>query len=304
MKRKKLVENVGFSTLENSSVKRSINKDGSFNVIKTGSNSISKDIYHFLISIGTGKFLLIIFLYYAVINLIFGLVYYGMGSEHFTYANSSSELSNFLNSLFFSFQTFSTIGYGYISPISVISNAVVVMEIFLGMVSLAILAGIVYARFSKPKTRILFSNNVIIHESDPHYSTLKFKLVNKRNSIMIDTQINVIAAIRNKKTKKIKFDKINLEIDKIMFFPLTWTIVHTIDESSPLFDITKENLKELDPELLIRLKGFDDKYHQNVYANFSYSAEDWVWNKKFDKNFNAQQDGMLTLDVNDVHNYR
>ncbi|MFT4660515.1 MAG: inward rectifier potassium channel [Patiriisocius sp.] len=301
---KKKVEDVGFSTHGSASINRSINKNGSFNVVKRGNRSVYKDVFHYLISVGLIKFLLIILLFYSIVNLIFGLVYYSMGTSHFTLDQSTSEISNFLNSLFFSFQTFGTIGYGYISPISVWANSIVVLEIFLGMVSVALLAGLVYARFSKPKTRILFSNNVIFHEKDPKFTSLKFKLVNKRNSIMIDTEIKVILAIRNKENDVIKYNTLKLHVDKILFFPLTWTVMHVIDENSPLFTMTKENFKDLNPELLIRVKGFDDKYHQNVYANFSYHIEDWVWNKKFVKNFEPSVDGMLHMDVNDVHKYK
>ena len=302
-RRNKKGEDIGFANIGGSFTQRSINKDGSFNVLKSGNRSFLKDLFHYLISIELYKLLVLLILYYVVINLIFGLVYYSLGMHHFTIRHSGSEVSDFLNSLFFSFQTFATVGYGYISPISVIANVVVIIEIFMGMLSVALLAGLVYSRFSMPNTRILFSDNLLLHEKDPKYTTLKFKIVNKRDSIMIDTEAIVTAAIFNPKNNTLRYYNLDLVVKNITFLPLTWTVHHIIDKESPLYGITKENYKDMHPEILIRIKGFDDKYHQNVYANFSYHVEDWVWNKKFERNFWQGQDGIMHLNVMDVHKY-
>ncbi len=296
-------EDIGFSELGSPIAQKSINKDGSFNVIKSGNRSFLKDIFHYLISIELYKLLILLVLFYLIINVFFGLLYYSLGMHHFTISHTGSETSDFLNSLFFSFQTFATVGYGYISPVSVTANVIVIIEIFLGMLSVALLAGLVYSRFSMPNTRILFSDNLLVHEEDPKHTTLKFKIVNKRNSIMIDTEAIVTAAIFNPENKTLRYYNLDLVVRNITFLPLTWTIHHVIDKKSPLFGITKDNFKEMHPEILIRIKGFDDKYHQNVYANFSYHIEDWVWNKKFERNFWQDQEGKMHLNVMDVHKY-
>lgn len=294
----------GFTSLGSGRQSRSINKDGTFNVVKNSDRSLAKDLFYYFISISSLNFTLLLILFYTLINLLFGLIYYWMGVNHFTLPPDESELTNFLNCLFFSFQTFGTIGYGYISPITVLANTVVVFEIFLGMSSIAILTGLIYSRFSSPRPRILFSNNVIFHENDPDYTTLKFKVVNKRDSIMTDTEARVILATRsNERPGLFDYNELKLQVNKILFFPLTWTIVHVIDENSPLFKLKKEELEELNPEILISVRGFDDKFQNLVHARFSYLLSDWEWNKKFARNFDVNENGHFELNVNDIHDF-
>ncbi len=257
-----------------------------------------------MLMVGPLRFLFLIMVYFIFVNFSYGAIYYMLGMDHFTIPSTGEEMGDFLNCVFFSFQTFSTLGYGHISPVSIVANIVSVLEMFTGMVSLALLAGLVYARFSRPNTRLLFSNNILV---SPHegIDSLKFRFVNKRSTVLNDVHVRVMVAfteIRNGELTR-EFHKLPLQMDHIMFFPLTWTTVHLINEQSIFYGMTPDEIRAKSPEILIRVKAFSEQYNQHVHANFSYSYNEWVWNAKFKKAFELQPEGKFFIDIAHIHHY-
>ena len=153
----------GFGTNSNSTGGRFVNKDGHANVVKRGVNLLNRySWYHTMLEMKTGKFLLLIFLIYIVANLFFAGIYYLIGIDHLAGVNTGSSFKNFTEVFFFSAQTFTTVGYGRISPVGFMASAVSTFEAFLGLLSFAIATGLFYGRFSRPQAFLKFSNNALI----------------------------------------------------------------------------------------------------------------------------------------------
>lgn len=302
--RYKGTDSTGFSQDIGVHAQPNINKDGSFNVQKKGHVKLLKDLYQYMLMVGPMRFIGIIMVYFVIVNFAYGSVYYLLGMEHFTIPSTGEEMGDFLNCVFFSFQTFSTLGYGHISPISVEANIISVLEMFTGMLSLALLAGLVYARFSRPNTRLLFSNNILV---TPHNGSdsLQFRFVNKRRTVLNDVHVRVMVAFTETRDGKLvrEFHRLPLEMDSIMFFPLTWTTVHLIDDKSVFYGLTPEEIRAKSPEILIRVRAYSEQFNQNIHANFSYSYSEWVWNARFKKAFKLLTEGKFYIDIDDIHLY-
>ena len=278
--------------------KRIINKDGSFNVRKIGLPPSTRNTYQFLIQIGWWKFLGVIFLYLLAANAVFALLYLLTGIQHFNGINSGSLLNQYLQLLYFSFQTFTTVGYGAISPVGNLANVLSSFEAIFGWMSFAIITGILYGRFSRPSARLAYSKNAVIAPYGNSGKSLQFRIANMRNSNLMEMEATVMLMIIERGEKGIKkrqFVPLPLERSQILFFPLNWTIVHPIDSASPLYGKTSQDLENMEAEVLILIKGFDDTFSQTVHSRFSYRADEITWGARFLPIFDTQPSGDIHL---------
>ncbi len=205
----------------------------------------------------------------------------------------------FLRSFFFSVQTFSTIGYGVVTPAGLAGNLVVTTEAFVGLLWLALATGLIFARFARPTARILFSASAVVAPYGDG-KALMFRIVNARSSQLIELEATVLLAkFEDEGTRRVRrFALLTLERKKVVFFPLSWTIVHPIRESSPLWGITDEVLRGAGGEVLILLSGTDESFSQTVHARSSYTADEIVWNARFADIFDHTRGQFdLTVDV-------
>lgn len=279
---------------------RLINKDGSFNVNRKGLsffNSLS--IYHSLLTIEWWKFIGLASLGYLLLNIIFAFIYliFEPGALEGTEAATLS--AKFLRAFFFSIQTSSTIGYGHVFPESTSANFIVALESFVGLLGFAIITGLLFARFSRPNAKILFSKNAIVA---PYHdiNAFEFRIANARKNQIIELQAQLTFSRMEKAGNHLirKYHRLNLERDKVPFFPLTWTIVHPIDDDSALKNITQNELIKSDAEFLILLTGTDDTFNQTVHSRFSYRADEIIFGAKFSNLFEYGKDGHhITVDV-------
>jgi inward rectifier potassium channel len=282
--------------------KRIINPDGSFNVKRSNTGFNSRDIYHFLVNISWTKFFLLIFAGYFLINFVFGTIYYLIGVENLRNAIDKSPMQSYLNAYFFSVQTFTTVGYGGMIPNGLPANFVASIEAMVGLLGFAVATGLLYGRFSRPSVRILFSNNAVVAPYRDK-TALMFRLANQRNNDIIEVEANVLAVFIDKSTNNRKYYGMNLERNSVYFFPLSWTVVHPIDEQSPLYNKTIDELRELQTEILVQFKGFDDTFSQTVHTKYSYSLDEIVWNAKFKPAFEPDHKGEIIFDLNRIHDY-
>ncbi len=293
----------GLGSNYNQELKRMVNADGSYNMIRRGALRGIRDFYKFLIDATWWQFILLSLCYYLAVNAIFAVIYLICGIHGISGVNP--EISDFSNTFFFSAQTFTSVGYGTMSPISFAVNVVGTLESFVGLMSIALITGLLYGRFSKPKSKLLFTKNIII---TPYQDTtaMMFKVVNQRDSILLNTKVKAILIMDQGGEAQNQFNKtyfqLNLELDHIHFFPLTWTIVHKIDNTSPLFGLTMEDLDKRNAEVLILVEAFDETHSQMITERHAYGGDQWLDGVKFDRSFTINENGTLELHIDDLDN--
>jgi len=296
---------LGLGTKVSNQTQRMINRDGSFNVKRRGLPFFqSLSVYHTLISTSWLKFNLLLVASFVGVNGLFAILYVLTGFEHLLGANGVGLVSRFSEAFFFSTQTFTTVGYGRISPDGFLANTIATFESMSGWLYFAMAAGLFYGRFSRPHARIIFSKHAIVA---PYRggSAFEFRIANERNNQLIEVEAQVLLARREHQNGQMKrvFYPLALERTQVTFFPLTWTVVHPIDESSPLLGATKESLAESDAEFLILLKAFDDTFSQTVHARSSYKHDEVIVGAKFGTIYGMDASGKTTVDlhrINDV----
>jgi inward rectifier potassium channel len=257
---------------------RLLNRDGTFNVERRGLspwNSLS--LYHALLTMSWASFLFVVSLSYVALN--------------------------FLRSFFFSVETFSTIGYGHVVPVGLAANALVAVEALVGLLWLALATGIVFARFSRPQAKVVFSDVAIVA---PHGEgkALMFRIANARSAQLLEVRAQVLfSRFEGPQEEKVRrYTPLSLERSSVVFFPLSWTIVHFIDEKSPLFGLTNEEIERDHGEILVLLSAVDEASTQTVHARTSYRADEIAWNARFENVFLPSEPGApLTIDMEKLH---
>ncbi len=296
---------LGFGTTVSNQDRRMINRDGSFNVSRRGLPFLqSLSVYHSLITISWWRFNLLLVSSFALVNAVFAVLYLAIGFEHLSGAIGSGFLDRFAESFFFSTQTFTTVGYGRVSPSGILANGIATFESMAGWLYFAMAAGLFYGRFSRPHARIMFSKHAIIA---PYRggTAFEFRIANERNNQLIEVEAQVLFSRRehHNGTRKRTFYPLSLERTQVTFFPLTWTVVHPIDESSPLFGANEVLLREWDAEFLILLKAFDDTFSQTVHARSSYKHDEVVVGAKFETIYATDETGKTAVDLHKIHDF-
>ena len=283
--------------------RRLLNRDGTFNVARRGLGFFRLySPYHILINMPWGRFHLIVSLSYLAFNLLFATGYMFCGAGALRGAEGITMGDRFLDAFFFSVQTSTTIGYGHISPIGIPANILVSIEAMSGLLGFAMATSILFARFSRPQARIVFSNQAIVA---PYrgITALEFRIANERSNQLIQVQVRVVLNRTEKVGGVIKrrFRELALERSEVQFFPLQWTVVHPIDAESPLYGCSKEEFFASDPELLILLTGVDETFSQSVHARSSYKGNEILWGAKFSDMFEQSPDGVVSVDLRRIH---
>lgn len=301
-----ITSDLGFgSVVARESRRRLLNRDGTFNVRRVGLRFWeSLSAYHYLIAISWPKFFAYVVAAYVGTNALFAGIYMACGDGALSGTHAVEPVSRFGEEFFFSVHTLATIGYGTIAPVSLAANVVVTIEALVGLVGVAVVAGIVFARFSRPVAQIVFSRNAVIA---PYRGgrAFMFRIVNQRSSQLVDLHAKVLLARRKRDgatTLDREFIQLELERDSVVFFPLAWTIVHPIVPGSPLDHWTTEDLIECDAEFLILLDGFEETFSQTVHARTSYKSSEIVWGARFRSMFNPpDESGEISVDIRKLH---
>jgi len=277
---------------------RMIKPGRGFNIIRKGvSKSNWRDLYHFLHTVSWPKFLMVISLAYLLANSLFAVAYtIGGGVEN-------ARRGNFLDAFFFSVQTMASIGYGAMYPKSIYANLLVTVEALLGLVWIAMATGLMFARFSVPKARVMFSRVAVIAPYND-VPTLIFRVANERQNWILEAQIHV-NLVRDEISKEgdlmRRFYDIPLIRSYSPLFALSWTVMHAIDESSPLYGVTPEEMVEHEMEVVVTLIGLDETVAQTIHARHSFIAEEIFWNMRFVDILSKGRDGKRTIDYSRFH---
>lgn len=231
----------GFTEIYRGELHRIINPDGRFNVRREGATWRDVHPYLFMLNSSWPTFAAMIFSGYVMVNVVFAFVYMGIGVKHLHGADTGTVLDRFLSAFFFSAQTFTTVGYGQISPDGTLANTAAATEALLGLMAFAIATGLLFGRFSRPAARLAFSRQMLVA---PYRSgtALQFRVANRRsNNLMeIDARVLLMTVEPSGDGPLRRYKPLELERASVQFLPLTWTVVHPIDASSPLWNQTAE----------------------------------------------------------------
>jgi inward rectifier potassium channel len=206
----------------------------------------------------------------------------------------------FLEAFFFSSQTITTLGYGRVAPVGIFANTFAALESMIGLMVFALATGLLYGRFSRPDAKLLYSEHAVIAPYQD-INALMFRLINKRRNQLIELEIDVTIGFFDVATQKRSFARLELERNKINLFPLSWTIVHPINEASPFWKKSPDDFAKMKLEVIVLLKGFDDTFSQTIYSRTSYTNSEIVWGKKFLPMFSSREDGRAEVDLRKIN---
>lgn len=273
---------------------RTLGKNGQFNIQRIGPQN-QWDVYHYLLKLSWPKFFLISITVYLLINLVFASLYF-YNNNSFTNASDS-----FADAFFFSVQTLSTIGYGRMAPVGLTANILVTIEVVVGMLTLAVITGLAFSRFSRPTALVLFSDVAVVtrFEGKP---VLMFRMANQRSNEIVKASLTASLWRRELTPEGHKFAKLHdvkFERDTTPVFSLTWTAIHVIDEKSPLYGISPESGDRF--EIIVILTGLDATFSQSIHARTSYTCDEIIWNARFTDVIFDLPDGRRAVDLTKFH---
>jgi inward rectifier potassium channel len=277
---------------------RFVNKDGSYNLRKEGLSFFKRvSVYSQLLELSWWQFLGVIVAFYLLVNVLFTSLYVLIGHDQIQGLVAPTYWGRVRELYFFSTQTFTTVGYGRINPLMDGAHFIAAIESMVGLLSFALVTGLLYGRFTRPQAYIDFSEHALI---SPYKDgrALMFRMVPyKSNHHLTDTKVVVnfaITALENDK-QEFKFFQLALERSRIEAFSMNWTVVHPIDAESPLLGLTEEDMKNSDVELYVQLTGFNPIFSNTVTQRTSYTADEIIWGAKFKPMYHESEDGSTTI---------
>ena len=305
MLRKPKPKELGFGTFADDKGQRFLNRDGSANFHRIGLNRFSiADTFHSLIISRWPQFLLIIISYYVIANAIFATIYFLIGVEQIGVVKTDA-VSDWLEAFFFSTQCITTVGFGRVNPQGMAANIVSSVESLTGLLTFALATGLLYGRFSRPQSQLVKSDNLVIAPYGEITGAM-FRIASKRKkSLLLENFVSVSLGINMKEngTLRRRFYLLSLELERINYLTSSWTLVHPINEESPLFGLTDEDLVNGRAEFIILYKATDETTSQSVFERFSYFGNEIVFNAKFISAIGTTSEGQPFLDLNKISDY-
>ncbi len=263
---------------------RLLNSDGSFNIYhKKNQGFVFSDLYHFLLSLTWPRLILVFIGIFLTAHFFFASLYYLCGPSGLQGLNAHEGFDFYLDCFFFSVQTLATIGYGHIAPRGFWPNLLVTFESFFGLFGLALMTGLLFARFSRPNARVIFSRVALMtqYQNEPVWM---FRIANERRNQIVEARISVIVVKDETTSDGRTFRKVhNMRLirETTPIFALSWTVVHPINSESPLNGLSAEDLEKCSAEIFVSVTGIDEVFSQTIHARYSYVGADILWNKQF-----------------------
>jgi inward rectifier potassium channel len=257
-----------------------------------------RDAYHVLLTIPLWMFLAVMATGYLSINTFFALLYLADPG-----GVVNARPGNFADHFFFSVQTLASVGYGVMWPRSLYCNLVMTFESFMGLFNLAIATGLLFARFSRPTARIMFSNIAVVSpfEGEP---ALMFRAANRRRNLVVEAEVSVSLARDITTAEGVvmrRFYDLPVLRSRSPLFFLTWQVMHRIDEQSPLYGENARSLLQKRAEILVVMKGLDETFASTIHARGSYTPEQIVWGRAFANIFTTDSAGRRVIDFRRFH---
>lgn len=268
------------------------NPDPRLNIVRVNApRALFSDLYHRLIQMPWASFLLLLVTLYVFANVFFAAIYTALGD---VIAGSTGFVDNF----FFSVQTFATIGYGTLTPSSRLANAIVVIESMSGIFGVAILTGLMFAKFSRPSARIFFASRLVVTKRNGK-PVLMLRTANERGSFVVEAEAHMTVVkpeVSAEGERMRRVHDLKLVRDNQPWFVMSWMLMHEIDETSPLYGFDSAALQRDKIRLSINLMGFDSTVGQTVHASASYSADAILFGHRYVDASQLLDDGRLIID--------
>jgi inward rectifier potassium channel len=256
------------------------------------------DFYHGVLTASWPLFFLELLAAFIIVNLIFAMLY--VTDPH---GIANARPGSFADAFFFSVQTLGTLGYGVMAPRTLYTNLLVTVESFSGILTIALFTGIIFARFSRPQARVVFSNVAVVTPFDG-VPTLMFRAANQRGNLILDAEVRVSIASQHTTAEGVnmrRFQELKLVRPRNPMFALSWTVMHALDDSSPLYALGLAEMIERDMELVVMLSGTDETINDRIYARHSYVAEEVLWDRRFVDVVSVTASGQRMVDLHHFH---
>jgi len=256
------------------------------------------DLYHVLLVASWTRILLGLIVVYLGSNALFALAYLAGGD-----CIDGARPGSFADAFFFSVQTMATIGYGKLVPRTLWANFLVAVEALVGLLGLAMVTGLIFAKFSRPTARVLFSRVAIVTPWNG-VPSLIFRMANQRGNRIVEARVHVVL-LRNEITNEGEnlrcLHDLELLRSQHAQFTLSWTAVHPITEASPLHGATAASLAAADAEIIVSLTGLDESFSQTVHARYTYGHGDLIWGGRFVDILRRLPDGRWAIAYGQFH---
>jgi inward rectifier potassium channel len=289
-------EDTGLSTTISSYGGRFLNKDGSYNLHKEGRSIMEKfNVYHMLLNLPVWQFTCVLVTTFILVNLLYTSIYLLIGTDQLQGIANRSAWGTFKEVYFFSTETFTTVGYGRVNPIGDGANFLASIEAMSGFLSFAVATGLIYGRFARPKAHLAFSDHAVIAPYKDG-TALMFRFVSYKNHHTltdVNVQVNVAMLVHENGHSAYRYFELKLERNKIETLAMNWTVVHPINEDSPLMNFSAEDLKTGDVEVYVLIRGFSDIYSSIVQQRTSYTYQEIKFNKKFVPMYRESSNGTV-----------
>jgi inward rectifier potassium channel len=243
------------------------------------------------------KFVALILVTYVTVNLLFAALYLTVGIDQLQGVVATTNWGKFKEAFFFSAETFTTVGYGRVNPVGDGANVVAAIEAMSGFLSFALATGLMFGRFSRPKSFLVFSDFALISPYQKG-TALMFRFAPyKDNHTLTDVQIRVNIGIKVQMDgmAEYRYYDLTLERSRVESLPMNWTVVHPIDDKSPFLGFTPDDMQASDVELYVLIRGFDDVYSNVVQQRTSYTYQEIKFNGKFIPMYRESVDGRTTI---------
>ncbi len=276
---------------------RMILPNGKPNIVVKGRKRNFEGYYHSLLEISGLKFIGVLFLTIFVLNIFFAGVYFLIGTNQIAGAEGVTGPERFEDAIFFSIQTFSGLGYGRLNPMTITAGWISSIEAIVGFMSIALFTGLLFTKFSMPIANLAFAKNALISPYKAGMG-LMVRICPNKGNFFIDPEVAITLMMPQHEengTMALKFYTLNVEMSKVSMLSTNWTIVHHIDETSPLFSLTKEDFENLHGEVILNFKAFDHLYSNQVVTRISYTFDQIVYGAKFDMMYKRSDDGKRTI---------
>lgn len=253
-----------------------------------------EDVYHQILTRPWRHFVGVIAVLFVVLNVVFALLYLAQAGS---IANARE--GSFEDAFYFSVQTMATIGYGGMTPATRYAHLVVMIEAITGILTVAVITGVTFAKFARPTARVMFSAQIAAPTrfGVPH---LQFRMANQRNNLVAEATLRVLVLVKQTTPEgEVVRMPIDLPLvrDRTALFTLTWTAMHKIDEKSPFHgEGALERLQAQGAEIFLTFNGLDETFAQNIHARHRYRLEDIAWGCRFADVLTVEPDGTRVVD--------